>query len=114
VPGWRHHGSASAAPLAAGTERPGDFGYGWELETSDITIEERSPDEVNWVWGEDEEGELTRVRISARDTPARNPSFDVTPAKYIKGIITEAGVLAPPYGRSIRRAISGKRRGSRG
>jgi S-methyl-5-thioribose-1-phosphate isomerase len=80
----------------------------------DIAIEERSPDEVNWVWGEDEEGELTRVRISARDTPARNPSFDVTPAKYIKGIITEAGVLAPPYGRSIRKALSGKRRGSHG
>jgi S-methyl-5-thioribose-1-phosphate isomerase len=80
----------------------------------DITIEERSPDEVNWVWGEDEDGKLTRVRISAKDTPARNPSFDVTPAKYISGIVTEVGVLAPPYGESIREALSEPRKGSLG
>lgn len=80
----------------------------------DIVIEERSPEEVNWVWGEDEGGFLTRVRISAKETPARNPSFDVTPAKYITGIITEAGVLRPPYDESIRKILSEPKRGSLG
>jgi methylthioribose-1-phosphate isomerase len=31
-----------------------------------------------------------------------NPAFDVTPAKYISGIITEKGVLKPPYEKSIK------------
>ena len=70
-----------------------------------IEIEERSPDEINWVWGADENGNYTRVRISAKGTFAKNPSFDVTPAKYITGFITDVGVLRPPYRRSIREAL---------
>lgn len=70
-----------------------------------IEIEERNPDEVNWVWGIDEDDAFTRVRISAEGTPALNPGFDVTPAKYITGFITEIGVLKPPFGRSIREAL---------
>ncbi len=78
-----------------------------------IEIEERSPDEVNWVWGADEKGNYTRVRISAEGTIAKNPSFDVTPAKYITGFITDVGVLRPPYRRSIREALRpGKGKGS--
>lgn len=70
-----------------------------------IEIEERSPDEVNWVWGADEAGNYTKVRISAEGTPALNPSFDVTPAKYITGFITEVGVIKPPFRRNIRAAF---------
>ena len=70
-----------------------------------IEIEERSPDEVNWVWGVDEKGNYTKVRISAEGTIARNPSFDVTPAKYITGFITDVGILRPPYRKSIREAL---------
>jgi methylthioribose-1-phosphate isomerase len=33
-----------------------------------------------------------------------NPAFDVTPADLITAIITEAGILRPPYGESIRAA----------
>jgi methylthioribose-1-phosphate isomerase len=47
----------------------------------DIPIEERSPDEI---------------RITP-DDPAYNPAFDVTPGRLITGIITEYGVLQPPY-----------------
>lgn len=52
----------------------------------DIPIEERSPDEVHLVQGK---------RITPKNSRARNPAFDVTPAKYIKGIITEKGILKP-------------------
>jgi len=51
-----------------------------------IPIEERSPQEVLHLGGQP---------IAPKESPARNPSFDVTPAKYITGIITEQGILKP-------------------
>ena len=35
----------------------------------------------------------------------RNPAFDVTPHRYITGIITERGILRPPYTESLQRAF---------
>ncbi len=61
----------------------------------DIPIEERSEEEVLYVWGLGEDGEIGKVRITPEGSPARNPAFDVTPAKYIKGILTEAGLASP-------------------
>jgi methylthioribose-1-phosphate isomerase len=55
---------------------------------SSIPIEERKPDEVRQVGGRP---------ITLPDVEVRNPAFDVTPAKYIAGIITERGVFRPPY-----------------
>lgn len=53
-----------------------------------IPIEERSPEEVTHGMG----------RQSAPDhVPVFNPAFDVTPHELIAGIITENGVLRPPY-----------------
>ena len=75
------------------------------LTGKSIEIEERSPDEVNWVWGVNEDGAYTKVRISADGTNALNPGFDVTPAKYITGFITDVGVLKSPFSRSIREAL---------
>jgi S-methyl-5-thioribose-1-phosphate isomerase len=72
-----------------------------------IEIEFRSPDEINYVWGQDDEGKVRRVRITAEDTVALNPSFDVTPAKYITGFITEKGLISPPYKKNIR-AVFGR------
>jgi translation initiation factor eIF-2B subunit alpha/methylthioribose-1-phosphate isomerase len=51
-----------------------------------IPIEERSEDEVHYVGG---------VRVTPRGARAANPAFDVTPAKYITGIITEKGIHKP-------------------
>ncbi|UCD02680.1 MAG: S-methyl-5-thioribose-1-phosphate isomerase [Candidatus Aenigmatarchaeota archaeon] len=63
-----------------------------------IPIEERSQDEVLYMFGKPD-GPLSmgmlKVRIAPKETKARNPAFDVTPAKYIRGIITEKGVLRP-------------------
>lgn len=60
-----------------------------------IPIEERSADEVSLVWGRDAQGKIAQVRISPQDTPARNPAFDVTPARLVTGLITERGVARP-------------------
>ena len=59
----------------------------------EVPIETRSPDEVSFVWGETDSGEVARVRICPRATPALNPAFDVTPARLVTGLITERGVV---------------------
>lgn len=57
-----------------------------------IPIEERSHDEVLQFRGQ---------RTAPPGTPARHPAFDVTPAGLITGIVTEEGVLRPPFGPAI-------------
>ena len=67
----------------------------WSLENGfDIPIEERGADEVSFVQGRLEGGGIGHVRISPDATPARNPAFDVTPARLVTGLITERGVVA--------------------
>jgi len=61
---------------------------------NDINIEERNEEEVTNMWGFSEDG-LKKVRIASTGSHARNPAFDVTPAKYISGIITEKGIIKP-------------------
>ncbi|MCY4147551.1 MAG: S-methyl-5-thioribose-1-phosphate isomerase, partial [Chloroflexi bacterium] len=38
---------------------------------------------------------------------ARNPAFDVTPHRYLTGIVTEQGIARPPYVKSLARAVDG-------
>jgi len=52
----------------------------------DIVIEERSENEIHFILGK---------RITPKNSKARNPAFDVTPSKYIRGIITERGIVKP-------------------
>ena len=61
----------------------------------DIPIEERSQDEVLYIHGRNDRGEMSRVRIAHEGAQARNPAFDVTPARYVKGIITQWGYSRP-------------------
>ena len=64
-----------------------------------IPIEERNGDEVLFAWGWSRRGEFERVRTSPEGANARNPAFDVTPARYIRGIVTEKGIIeASPEG----------------
>ena len=58
-----------------------------------IPIEERSQDEVLFVSGKKEDGSLGKVRIAPEGARAKNLAFDVTPATYITGIITEKGIV---------------------
>lgn len=60
-----------------------------------IPIEDRDGAEVRDVAGLNAEGRPATVRIVPADTPVSNPSFDVTPARLITGIISEHGVTAP-------------------
>ncbi len=59
----------------------------------DIPIEERSQDEVLYQTGPDGNGNLVKVLVCSPGSGAYNPAFDVTPAKYITGIITEKGIV---------------------
>jgi len=59
-----------------------------------IPIEERAQEEVTHMSGEADNGDLMTVRIAPKTTPAKNPGFDVTPARLVTGIITEKGVFA--------------------
>jgi len=60
-----------------------------------IEIEERSADEVNYQTGPDKEGQLHTIRVTNPGSDAFNPAFDVTPADFITGIITEKGIIKP-------------------
>ncbi len=58
-----------------------------------IPIEERPEQEVLYCGGK---------RLAPKGVRARNLAFDVTPAKYVTAIITEAGVAYPPYTKTLR------------
>lgn len=63
-----------------------------------IPIEHRAPEEVTG---------FQTVRWAPAGVKVYNPAFDVTDARLIAGIITERGVLRPPYGPAIARAFEG-------
>jgi methylthioribose-1-phosphate isomerase len=62
-----------------------------------IPIEERGSDEVVRIFGR---------LVAPEGVPARYPAFDVTPAGLVTAMVTERGVLRPPYGPAIR-ALAG-------
>jgi len=68
------------------------FDFGCE-SGNDIIIEERDPAEVLYQTGPDSQGEMHTIRVASPGSDAKNPAFDVTPAKLIRGIITEKGIV---------------------
>ncbi|HEX3985816.1 MAG TPA: S-methyl-5-thioribose-1-phosphate isomerase [Acidobacteriaceae bacterium] len=62
-----------------------------------IPIEQRSPREVTHHAGK---------QLTPNGVGIENPAFDVTPAKYVTAIITERGVLRPPYQESLQELAS--------
>lgn len=57
-----------------------------------IPIEERSPEEITESFGK---------RTAPYNIKVYNPAFDVTPFSLISGIITEKGIINPPFGKKI-------------
>lgn len=62
-----------------------------------IPIEERSKEEVTHI---------QRLPVAPEGVSVSNPAFDVTPSSYVAAIITERGVLSPPYEKSISAALA--------
>lgn len=63
----------------------------------DIVIEERDGNEVRYVYG---------TQIAPKDVKVYNPAFDVTPNELITGIITEKGIVKPPFKENILKLFS--------
>ncbi len=61
-----------------------------------IPIEERSADEVTHLGG---------IRLVPEGVSARHPAFDVTPAAFVTAIVTEAGIVRPPFASGIARLL---------
>lgn len=68
------------------------------ISGSEISIEEQDPDDIRTPLGN---------AVVPADYPARNPAFDITPQRYITGIITENGIAYPPYEVTLPRVIEG-------
>jgi methylthioribose-1-phosphate isomerase len=73
-----------AAPLST---------FDFESSAEDVVIEERSVDEVVKVG---------RRRVAPKGVRVFNPAFDITPPELITGIITERGVLTPPFEKNLK------------
>jgi methylthioribose-1-phosphate isomerase len=58
----------------------------------DIPIERRDSEEVTKIVGRTAAGDVVEVEIVAPGSPAANYAFDVTPAEYVTGLITDRGV----------------------
>jgi len=58
----------------------------------DVIIEQRNPAEVREIKG---------VKIAPSGVNVLNPAFDMTPPEYLTGILTEKGILRPPFKKSI-------------
>lgn len=63
----------------------------------EIKIEERADTEITEVKGH---------QITPDDTPVFNPAFDVTPAEYVSAIITEKGIVYPPYVENLKKIMN--------
>ena len=61
-----------------------------------IPIEERGAEEV---------AEIGARPIAPKDVPVYNPAFDITPQRYLTGIVTEEGICYPPFTESLRAAV---------
>ena len=66
-----------------------------------IPIEERDPEEVLGIQFQGE-------RVAPVEAEARNIAFDVTPNRLISGIVTETGVIYPPFGINLKKAVLGE------
>ena len=65
----------------------------WDIKNfKDIPIEERNSEELSHIEGIDEDNKLKKILIYPKKSKSLNLAFDVTPAKYVTGLITEKGI----------------------
>jgi len=68
------------------------FDFAMRDGLKEIPIEERDSSEVRFIAGKTTDGTIETVQVCPDTTTARNWGFDVTPARYISGLITERGI----------------------
>lgn len=61
-----------------------------------VPIEMRDPSEVTFLSGKN---------ITVKGVKALNPAFDITPPELITGIITEYGIIKPPFDKNIKSSL---------
>ena len=65
----------------------------WETKDyNKIPIEERNSEELSHIEGKDEKNNIKKVLIYPENSKSMNLAFDITPAKYVTGLITEKGI----------------------
>jgi methylthioribose-1-phosphate isomerase len=65
----------------------------WDIKSfKDIPIEVRNSEELSYIEGIDEDNKIKKILIYPKKSKALNLAFDVTPAKYVTGLITEKGI----------------------
>ena len=70
----------------------------WDIKDfKNIPIEERNPEELSHIEGFDENNNIKKVLIYPKKSKVLNLAFDVTPAKYVTGLITEKGISEASY-----------------
>ena len=70
----------------------------WNIkDAKDIPIEERNSEELSHVEGIDENNQVKKILIYPQKSKAMNLAFDVTPAKYVTGLITERGIAKASF-----------------
>ncbi len=67
------------------------------IEGGRIPIEERDPDEVRIILG--------KLPITVREVNVLNPAFDITPPELVTAIISEIGIITPPYRKNIEKLL---------
>jgi methylthioribose-1-phosphate isomerase len=63
------------------------------VDGRDIPIEQRGAEEVATIAGRTADGRIETVTVVPEGSPVANYAFDVTPARLVRGLITERGVL---------------------
>ena len=65
----------------------------WDTKNAkDIPIEERNSEELSHFEGVDENNQIKKILIYPKKSKSMNLAFDITPAKYVTGLITEKGI----------------------
>ncbi len=72
-----------------------------KAQGDEIPIEEREAEEVTRVGNE---------VVAPDQTPVYNPAFDITPHRYVTGIVTEEGICYPPFTQSLAAAVKAAQR----
>ena len=68
----------------------------WSIDDgAAIPIEERSGDELRFAHGHDGAGRAARVQVVGQGSAVANPAFDVTPRRFVTGLVTERGIAEP-------------------